>query len=375
MHYIRQVAFGLDFAFRGGIIHRDIKPGNILVDRTGATKLLDLGLARFYKDTTDMLTVKYDDKIVLGTADYVAPEQVANSHAVDVRADIYALGASFYFVLAGHPPFPNGTVSQKLLWHRTKDPTPIRQIRPEVPEGIAAIVAKMMHKDLNRRFATPADVAEALESWDPTDVPLPAEVEMPQLSPAALEGVEQPIEQYVAPSSKLLAKIHEPDAVPRSELRSLLAAKGSPFGVPALGPPSELRSKLAPKASPFGVASAVVEMHPMPARTPDPSAFSPNRTSVSVYAPATGRVNYGAESNPVAAPQADVSTNAQMQDPTPHNIVRPRYRPSPRPFPVIARTPQNTGMQTRKVILFGLLAACVVAATLLLTWKFLVAPK
>ena len=112
VHYIRQVALGLDFAFRGGIIHRDIKPGNILIDRQGATKLLDLGLARFYKDTTDMLTVKYDDKIVLGTADYVAPEQVANSHAVDVRADIYALGASFYFVLAGHPPFPNGTVSQ-----------------------------------------------------------------------------------------------------------------------------------------------------------------------------------------------------------------------------------------------------------------------
>ena len=375
VHYIRQVAFGLDFAFRGGIIHRDIKPGNILVDRVGATKLLDLGLARFYKDTTDMLTVKYDDKIVLGTADYVAPEQVANSHAVDVRADIYALGASFYFVLAGHPPFPTGTVSQKLLWHRTKDPTPIRQIRPEVPEGIAAIVAKMMHKDLNRRFATPADVAEALEAWDPAEVPVPAEAEMPQLSPAALEGVEQPIEQYMAPSSKLLAKILEPDAVPRSELRSPLAAKGSPFGVSAFEPPSELRSKLAPKASPFGVASAVVEMHPMPTRTPDPSAFFPNRSSVSVHAPATGRVNYGTEANPVAAPQAEVSTNAQMQDPTPHSIARPQYRPGPKPFPVIARTPQNTGKQTRKLIFFGLLAACVVAATLLLTWKFVVGSK
>ena len=131
VHYIRQVAVGLDFAFRSGIIHRDIKPGNVLIDRKGNAKILDMGLARFYKDQTDMLTVKYDDKIVLGTADYVAPAQGANSHAVDVRADIYAMGASFYFLLAGHPAFPSGTVSQKLLWHRTKEPTPIRQIRPE----------------------------------------------------------------------------------------------------------------------------------------------------------------------------------------------------------------------------------------------------
>jgi serine/threonine protein kinase len=85
-------------------------------------RVLDLGLARFLNDHTDQLTIKYDDKIVLGTADYVAPEQVANSHAVDIRADIYGLGATFYFLLAGHPPFPTGTVSQKLLWHRTKDP-------------------------------------------------------------------------------------------------------------------------------------------------------------------------------------------------------------------------------------------------------------
>src|SRR5581483_6918273 len=126
-HYVRQVAVGLDYAFRNGIIHRDIKPGNVLVDRKGVARILDMGLARFYKDHADQLTLKYDDKIVLGTADYVAPEQVANSHAVDIRADIYALGATFYFLLAGHPPFPTGTVSQKLLWHRTKDTTPIRQ--------------------------------------------------------------------------------------------------------------------------------------------------------------------------------------------------------------------------------------------------------
>src|SRR5207253_5153121 len=125
-HYIWQSVQGLDHAFRVGVIHRDIKPGNILVERTGASKILDMGLARFYHTDDDMLTLKYDEKSVLGTADYVAPEQTVNSHEVDVRADIYSLGATFYFLLAGHPPFPDGTIAQKLISHQTKNPTPIR---------------------------------------------------------------------------------------------------------------------------------------------------------------------------------------------------------------------------------------------------------
>ena len=209
-HYIQQVAVGLDFAFRSGIIHRDIKPGNILIDRRGVAKILDMGLARFYKDQTDMLTVKYDDKIVLGTADYVAPEQVANSHTVDIRADIYAMGASFYFLLAGHPAFPSGSVSQKLLWHRTKDPTPIRQIRPEVPEGIAAILAKMLAKDPNARYQTPLEIANDLEKYATGTIPEPSDEEMPQLSPAAhgdlnLEEVKPAAAKEVVKSTPVAA--------------------------------------------------------------------------------------------------------------------------------------------------------------------------
>jgi serine/threonine protein kinase len=190
--YVRQVAEGLDHAFRGGIIHRDVKPGNILIDRDGHARLLDLGLARFYQDHTDPLTITYDDKIVLGTADYIAPEQVANSHAVDIRADIYALGATLYFLLAGHPPFPTGTVSQKLLWQRTKEPAPIREVRAEVPEGLAAVLAKMMAKEPKTRYQTPAQVSAALAEFVPSVVPLPRPEEMPRLSRAALEGTEEP---------------------------------------------------------------------------------------------------------------------------------------------------------------------------------------
>ena len=125
-HYIRQSALGLQHAHEtAGLVHRDIKPANILVDRTGIVKILDMGLARFFNDEEDVLTKKYDES-VLGTADYLAPEQALDSHSVDIRADIYSLGATFYFCLTGRTPFHEGTVAQKLIWHQTRQPKPIR---------------------------------------------------------------------------------------------------------------------------------------------------------------------------------------------------------------------------------------------------------
>jgi len=184
-HYIWQSAQGLDHAHRVGVIHRDIKPGNILVDRFGASKILDMGLARFYHTDDDMLTLKYDEKSVLGTADYVAPEQTVNSHDVDVRADLYSLGATFYFLLAGHPPYPDGTIAQKLIAHQTKTPTPIRQFRPDVPEELAAILSKLLAKQVEDRFQTPEEVCAAMQPYVFEGIAAPPEEEMPQLSPAA----------------------------------------------------------------------------------------------------------------------------------------------------------------------------------------------
>ncbi len=237
--YIRQVADGLQFAHAAGLIHRDVKPGNVLIDRAGQAKLLDMGLARFYNDQSDNLTVKYDDKIVLGTADYVAPEQVANSHGVDTRADIYALGASYYFLLAGHPPFPSGTVSQKLLWHRTKEPTPLRQVRPEVPEALAKIVSRMMAKDPNARYQTPGEVAADLARHVAGEVPLPQEEEMPVLSPAALEVL-----------------VEHAEALELAPARPELVGVGSGTGTArALGPVTR-SGPFAPSAKPAGPFAA-----------------------------------------------------------------------------------------------------------------------
>jgi eukaryotic-like serine/threonine-protein kinase len=185
-HYVYQSALGLQHAFdSAGIIHRDIKPGNILVDRQGVVKILDMGLARFFHDEEDLLTRKFDET-VLGTADYLSPEQAVDSHTVDIRADIYSLGATFYFMLAGNPPFTDGTVAQKLIWHQTRDPKPIRSIRPEVPQELATIIEKMMAKDVKARYQSPKELADALAPFVTTPIPPPSEAEMPRLSPAAL---------------------------------------------------------------------------------------------------------------------------------------------------------------------------------------------
>jgi serine/threonine protein kinase len=185
-HYLRQSAVGLQHAHdSAGLVHRDIKPGNILIDRTGVVKILDMGLARFFHDEEDILTKKYDEN-VLGTADYLAPEQALDSHGVDIRADIYSLGATFYFCLTGKTPFTDGTVAQKLIWHQTRQPKSIRQIRTEVPEELASLIERMMAKDPAQRPQTPHEVAEALAPFTQTPIGPPPEEEMPRLSPAAL---------------------------------------------------------------------------------------------------------------------------------------------------------------------------------------------
>jgi serine/threonine protein kinase len=183
-HYIRQGALGLQAAHEAGLVHRDIKPGNLLVDRSGTVKILDLGLARFFHDTEDVLTQKYQET-VLGTADYLAPEQAVDSHTADIRADIYSLGATFYYCLTGRPPFAEGTVAQKLIWQQSRQPKPIKLFRPELPAQLIAIVEKMMAKSVAQRFQTPAEVAQALARWTAKPIAPPSEAELPQLCPAA----------------------------------------------------------------------------------------------------------------------------------------------------------------------------------------------
>src|SRR5262245_58774439 len=186
-HYIYGAAVGLQHAHEIGLVHRDIKPGNILVDRSGVVKILDMGLARLLHDPDDNLT-RQNDENVLGTADYLAPEQALDSHTVDIRADIYSLGTTFYYLLTASPPFPEGSVAQKLIWHQSRAPRPIKSLRSETPDEIVAVVEKMMAKEPGKRYQTPAEVMTALVGWVSTPIPPPADREMPVLSPAIAGG-------------------------------------------------------------------------------------------------------------------------------------------------------------------------------------------
>ena len=162
--YIRQAAEGLAHAHQAGLIHRDVKPANLLVDRKNVVKVLDLGLARFTDEDKASLTRVYDET-VLGTADYLAPEQALDSHGVDARADIYGLGCSLYCLLTGHPPFPDGTLPQRLMMHQKQPPPSIYLDRPDAPPDLVDICMKMMAKKADHRHQSAAEVAQVLAQW------------------------------------------------------------------------------------------------------------------------------------------------------------------------------------------------------------------
>lgn len=161
--YGRQSAEGLEHAHRAGLVHRDIKPGNLLVDSSGQIKILDLGLvSAFDQKQDDSLTVDQDQ---LGTVDYIAPEQALDSKNVDARADLYSLGATLYSIMTGRVLFPDKSTAQKLLLHQTTAPEPLQNLVPEIPAGLAAIITKMLEKDPKQRYQSAHAVAEALRPF------------------------------------------------------------------------------------------------------------------------------------------------------------------------------------------------------------------
>lgn len=159
--YIRQAAQGLQHAHEQGLVHRDIKPGNLLLTSKGSVvKILDMGLARFTKSEEGKELTQ--EGTVMGSLDYIAPEQAMDSHAVDIRADLYSLGCTFYYLLAGQVPFPGGEATAKLLKHQMEEPRPVEQLRPDIPPSVAAIVRKLLAKKPANRYQTPAEVVAAI---------------------------------------------------------------------------------------------------------------------------------------------------------------------------------------------------------------------
>jgi serine/threonine protein kinase/Leucine-rich repeat (LRR) protein len=170
--YVRQAALGLQHAHEHGLVHRDIKPHNLLLtERVGAgpqvhgplVKVADLGLARVRaSEDGNSNTPLTEQGLLLGTCDYLAPEQAADAHGVDIRADLYSLGCTLYFLISGRVPFPGKSIPIKLILHRDAEPVPLEQLRADVPPEVAAVVRKLMAKGPKDRFQTPAELATVL---------------------------------------------------------------------------------------------------------------------------------------------------------------------------------------------------------------------
>ncbi|MBM4071213.1 MAG: DUF1501 domain-containing protein [Planctomycetes bacterium] len=163
--FVRQAALGLQHAHEKGMVHRDIKPANLMLTPKGQIKILDFGLARLSLDKQRVGGNLTQEGSVMGTPDYIAPEQATDASKADIRADIYSLGCTLYALLAGRPPFAEGTHLQRILAHLDQAPKPIREIREDVPEALAAVLHKMLAKKPDDRFATPSAVAKALEPF------------------------------------------------------------------------------------------------------------------------------------------------------------------------------------------------------------------
>jgi serine/threonine protein kinase len=178
--YIRQAALGLQHAYERGVIHRDIKPANLLITNfqppksVGVLKILDMGLARreWLTDPTAAANIAAVT-MVLGTPDFVAPEQATSPELVDIRADIYSLGCTLYLLLTAKPPFPGRSLAQKLMAHQKGQAVPIEQARTDVPQRLPAVIRKMMAKKPEDRFRTPASVAAALAGFARVDATIP----------------------------------------------------------------------------------------------------------------------------------------------------------------------------------------------------------
>ncbi|GAB5440606.1 MAG: hypothetical protein Fues2KO_09550 [Fuerstiella sp.] len=177
--YIRQAAMGLQHAFDRGMVHRDIKPHNLMVTADGTVKILDFGLASLAPEAqpaSDSAPERSDltaAGAIMGSPDFISPEQADDARQADIRSDIYSLGATLYYLLSGRVPFAEGSVMHKLRSHAQLEPESLKSLRSDLPDELVAIVSKMMAKDPDQRYLTPREVADAMEAflrtWQPDD--------------------------------------------------------------------------------------------------------------------------------------------------------------------------------------------------------------
>lgn len=272
--YAMQAAAGLEAARQAKFVHRDIKPGNLLIDAGGTVKILDLGLVVTKQSSrNDSLTSAQDQ---VGTVDYMAPEQALNSHRVDIRADLYSLGGVLHFLLTGKIPFEGTSSAEKLLKHQSAAPTPVRQLRGDIPEVLEQIVLKLLAKKADDRFQTPDELMAALR-------PL-AEKRTP---PYDVSAIKHPRATF----TPLLGRGPEANAINvKSQLSGVLSplkiepVSGGSTGVAAMKSTGVAEKPLS-LAEPAALANAIVKRMPSQVTTKELSASSSSKAAVTKRAP------------------------------------------------------------------------------------------
>lgn len=238
-----KVLDGLEAAHKAGLIHRDVKPSNIMITPEGEPKILDLGLARALGEEAALTRAN----AVLGTLDYASPEQLSDAAKADRRSDLYSLGCTLYFVLAGRPPFEGGDMINKIFKQRMEDPEPLEDVARGVPAAFAAIVRKLMAKDPDDRYQTCGELRADLKRW--TD---------PERVRAILGERAESARSFRPPppeldEADLRLLDSEDDSIPlRISLRDLGSAEAapSPHHRAPLPPAPALRRPTAPQSAP-----------------------------------------------------------------------------------------------------------------------------
>jgi len=210
LNYAQQIAEGLDTAFKHGVVHRDIKPQNILIDTNGVVKITDFGLARSRETVT--LT---QSNVFMGTAYYISPEQAESGRSADTRSDLYSVAAVLFEMLAGHPPFEGDTAVDIVMKHMNEKVPSICRLRPGLPAEMDVFLRKAMAKSPNDRYSTPRDFIAVLEQLQQ------------QLPPVPIQAVEPGVE--IKAEAKAGARPGKPGVAPQKQARIIVLSSGQPF--------------------------------------------------------------------------------------------------------------------------------------------------
>jgi len=228
-----EIASALDHAHQQGLIHRDLKPSNVLITPNDHAKLLDLGLAMMAGEVGTHREIIGGEGYVVGTMDYIAPEQTENAAQVDARSDLYSLGCTLYYALTGQPPFPGGSPLDKIQRQRSEQPTPVPDLNADVPPAFIGFLRRLMAKKPQDRPSSAAQVREELLKWAAGENALPLDQpndpryrqEVERLETAELESdsaEEIPVAEALPVGNVVLMEEVEP------------AAQGRPARTPQL---------------------------------------------------------------------------------------------------------------------------------------------